>query len=72
MAFTDVALVDVGATSTPLKRTVVAPPKFVPEIVTAVPTGPDDGENPDTVGTPTGRRSFPEPNEFPCPALPGP
>jgi len=39
-----VALLTVKVAATPLKRTSVVPVKFVPVMVTEVPTGPDVGE----------------------------
>lgn len=48
-----VALQLVGVPAVPLKVTVLVPcvaPKFVPAIVTDVPTGPDAGLRPDMVG----------------------
>jgi hypothetical protein len=48
-----VALQLVGVAAVPLNVTVLVPcvaPKFVPAIVTAVPTGPDVGDRPEMVG----------------------
>jgi hypothetical protein len=45
-----------GVATAPLKVTVLAPcelPRFDPLIVTVVPTGPDIGEIPETMGTTT-------------------
>jgi hypothetical protein len=52
-----VAVQLVGAAVTPLNRTLLLPcvvPRFDPLIVTAVPTGPDDGDTPLIVGVAIG------------------
>ena len=48
----------VNAANTPLNFTTVAPLKFVPVIVTVVPTGPDTGEKLEMVGDPEGTVKF--------------
>ena len=47
-----VALTTLNVAATPLKVTLVAPVKFVPVIVTVVPTGPNVGVNEAIVGAP--------------------
>jgi hypothetical protein len=64
----DVALQLVGVAAMPLKVTVLAPwvePKFVPVIVTAIPTAPDEG---DRLVMPGGEGAL----EVPPPLLPHP
>lgn len=50
MATTEVELVTVNVAALPLNATAVAPSRFVPVIVSVVPTGPDAGLKPLIVG----------------------